>query len=238
MAEAHARGYYLVPPDMLRRIGNSGVHVDPSEVSLVKAYGLRWKPVPIFQRFAAYTERADSMNAKVLESKDGPEVVLREKAPGLDGRNDLWDSPRYMLTLACTFAEWKATARWQLLERRKNKCSVPRRLARLRVPPGASVSVPSPMSHDSIVVANVTRDVSVADRVRSFVFRPGAPFTVWADGTPYRVAQVPSSGPIMVRIPRDRWAPAFGGGTVYRKLRTSSAATYVFHEIAVSRLPE
>lgn len=236
-AEAQARAAYLVPADLIARIGASGVHVDPFEVSAVKAYGLRWDPVPIFQRFQAYTELADSRNARALASSEGPDVVLRERTLGLDGRNDLWDSPRYMLALACVFTEWKATARWQLLEREENRCSPARPLAALRAPRGATITVPKPQAESSIVVATVTREISVADRLRSLVFKPASPFTVWADGTPYRVAPAPSSGPMIVRLPPGLWAPEFGGGIAYSEMRASSGATYVFQEVQLTITP-
>jgi len=234
VAEANARAAYLVPDEFIGRIGDSDVHVDPFEVAVVKAYGLRWDPVPIFQRFQAYTELADSENARVLGSSEGPDVVLRERTLGLDGRNDLWDSPRYMLALACRFDEWKATTRWQLLERQSDRCSPPRPLATLRVPAGTTVTVPEPQTAGSIVVATVKREISIADRLRSLLFKPGGPFTVRADGTPYRVAEAPSSGPMFVRLPPGLWAPNFGGGIAYTEMRASSAATFVFQEVPLA----
>ena len=71
-ADAQARVQYGVPSEFLSRIGDSGVHVDPAETSLVQAYALTWKPVPVFQRFQAYTERADTLNANVVAGSRVP----------------------------------------------------------------------------------------------------------------------------------------------------------------------
>ena len=59
------------------------VGVDEYETSLAWGYGLDWRPVPVFQRFVAYTAHADEGNARRLESDaHAPERVLRHKSQG------------------------------------------------------------------------------------------------------------------------------------------------------------
>jgi hypothetical protein len=237
-AKSQARREYRLPDDFVRRIGDSGVHVDPNETSLVWTYGLNWHPVPVFQRNVAYTEYADSLNADALARDDGPAFVLRENVAATDGRNDLWDSPRYMLALACNFVQWKATSRWQLLERGLDRCSPPSLLKTVRAAPGASVTVPEPRVPGSIVVATIERERSVMSRLESLVFKSPA-IVVSADGTSYRVTRGALSGPMIVRMPEDSvWSPAFGGGTAYKSLKTAAAATYEFREVEVSPPPD
>ena len=91
---------------VLAEVSEASVHVDPWETSLAWAYGLDWRPVPVFQRYQAYTAKSDGDNAKALESDSrSPDKILRQDSPGLDGRNDLWDSPRYMLNLVCLYRQ-------------------------------------------------------------------------------------------------------------------------------------
>ena len=233
-ADAQAREEYQVPSEALAQIGNSGVHVDPAETSLVHAYSLVWRPAPVFQRFQAYTERADALNAGVLSTPRGPSWILREAVPAADGRNDLWDSPRYVLRLICAYGQSSTNGRWQLLKRKDDRCGAEAVLGRVTAGAGEEVRVPSPGSEDSIVAVRIHTQLSIFDRILGAVFKPRHAFMLAADGVAYRVAQGPDSGPLVVRVPQTiGWDAAFGGATAYRSLSSNRPATFEFVEIPV-----
>jgi hypothetical protein len=235
LAQTKLEATYKVPGAFLARIGHSPVHIDPTEVSLAWAYGLNWKPVPVFQRFAAYTPYADSLNARALESSNGPRFVLRENEAAIDGRNDIWDSPRYLLALLCDFSQTDASGEWQVLERSRDRCSSPRLMSTVAAGAGQPVAIPAPPSSRSIVVVTIQSHPSLVQRIGALLFKPFSSRFVEADGVPYRVTQATTSGPMIVRMPPGVWPPSFGGATAYRSLRTSFPATYVFRDVEVDR---
>jgi hypothetical protein len=235
LAQAELRGAYGIPEVFLSRIGASPVHVDPQETSAVWAYDLNWRPVPIFQRYLAYTAYADSLNARVLRGNAGPAFVLRQHVPPIDGRNDLWDSPRYMLVLACEFRQLGATSMWQLLQRSSNRCGGQRMISVVHAAAGQAVAVPQPKNERTIVVVTIDVHSSLLSRLASIVLKPPSSSAMTADGVTFRLTQASASGPMIVRLPPGVWAPTFGGGSSYESLRVESAATYVFRSVALLR---
>ena len=235
VAQTTLEASYQVPDAFLTRIGGSSVHVDPTEISLAWAYGLNWKPVPVFQRFAAYTPYADSLNARALAGGDAPAYVLRQNEAAIDGRNEVWDSPRYMLALLCNYSQVGATTEWQLLARGKDRCSSPRPISTVVAASGETVPIPAPRSPHSIEVVTIQSHLSFLQRLEALLSKPFGTRTVDADGIPYRVTQATTSGPMIVHMPPGVWAPAFDGATSYQTLRSSFPATYVFRDLEVGR---
>jgi hypothetical protein len=230
-AQTQLQADYQVPAVFLRRIGSSPVHVDPVETSAVWAYGLNWRPVPVFQRYLAITAYADSLNADALTAVGGPAFVLREHVAPIDGRNELWDSPRYMLALVCDFRQRGATLQWQLLQRSSNRCGPERLISVVHATPGQTITVPKAANEQSIVVVSIEVDSSLLTRLESLLFKPASPLSVSADGVPFRVTQATVSGPMIVHLPAGVWTPTFDGGSSYASLRVEPAATYVFHSV-------
>ncbi|MGH2962258.1 MAG: hypothetical protein ACRDL3_08710, partial [Solirubrobacterales bacterium] len=72
-----AAGYGL-DPRTLELLRDAPVHVDPWEAEVAWAHGLEWRPLPVFQTYAAYTEELDRRNAEALASDDGPSRILRQ----------------------------------------------------------------------------------------------------------------------------------------------------------------
>jgi hypothetical protein len=234
-AQTQLQDDYQVPGAFLQRIGSSSVHVDPVETSAVWAYDLNWRPVPVFQRYLAYTAYADSLNERSLVAPDGPAFVLRESGvTPLDGRNELWDSPRYMLGLVCDFRQVGASSQWQLLKRSTNRCGAQHLISVVRAAPGQLVPVPQPSDPGSIVVATIDVHSSLFSRLESILFKPRPPLTVNADGVTYRLTQASAAGPMIMRLPPGVWTPTFDGSSSYRSLRVGPAATYVFRAIELS----
>ena len=73
--------YYGISKRVVTRLRGAEVHADPTEIAAVWAYGLRWRPVPVFQTYSAYTPFLDQVNADSLRSRDGPNAVIRQADP-------------------------------------------------------------------------------------------------------------------------------------------------------------
>jgi hypothetical protein len=230
-AHAQLRAAYApwVPEPVLSYVSGSSVHVDPWETSLVWAYGLNWKPVPAFQRYVAYTAKADEANAEALESDArAPDRILRQQWPALDGRNDLWDSPRYMLNLACLYRQSEVAPPWQVLERARSRCGLMRLGPARGFAANELIPVP-PSSSRELVVVWLDLAESLFDRITTFLFRPSSPILVTAGGVDYRIATTEVAGPLLVRIPDAvGWAGEFGGGTAYASLKVNREGTARF----------
>src|SRR5206468_3107701 len=88
-------------------LGNLGcppVAVDPWETTLVWAYDLNWRPAPAFQGYVAYTAQLDALNAASIADAPADQEILRATGTNsIDGRNRLWDPPRYLLTELCRY---------------------------------------------------------------------------------------------------------------------------------------
>ncbi|MEA2404112.1 MAG: hypothetical protein QOE08_759, partial [Thermoleophilaceae bacterium] len=90
---AEVRNDAGLTPATLAALNGRTVHVAPYEASVVWAYNLRWKPMPVFQSYQAYTRGLDEVNARALEKPSGPERILLGAQPPVDGRVPGWESP-------------------------------------------------------------------------------------------------------------------------------------------------
>jgi hypothetical protein len=229
-AKEHLRATYALPDPVLARLSQGTVHVDPHETTLAWAFDLEWKPVPVFQRYLAYTARSDRGNARALESMEtAPDRILRQEVLGLDGRNDLWDSPRYMLELVCRYRQTVAMPPWQVLERTSSRHCGPMRFGpEITFRAGETTSVPRASARELVVVW-LELEESFADRLQTFLFKPSEPITVVAGVSEFRVATPEVAGPLLVRIPDDvGWSAQFGGGVSYDALRINQDGKATF----------
>jgi hypothetical protein len=136
--------------DLLR---GHGVHVDPWEAAVAWAYpSLRWRPLPVFQSYIAYTPGLDELNANRLAGSDGPERVLRERV-SIDGRNPDWESPAAMLALVCNYEELRVQTRWQVLAKSDDRCGRAEHLSTRKAIAGEPV--PIPQVEGRIVLAKI-----------------------------------------------------------------------------------
>ena len=217
-ARAQLIAGYALPQPVLDAVSGRSVHVDPYETSLAWAYDLQWRPAPIFQRYVAYTARSDAENARALDSDTrAPERVIRRESLGVDGRNILWDSPRYMLELVCHYEEAAAFPPWQVLTRIDPRCGQVRLGTTTTFRANEPVVVP-PASAREIVIVWLDLEESRIDRLRTLLFRPRTPILVTADGVSFRVATPEVAGPLLMRLsPAVGWANEFGGATSLRR---------------------
>jgi hypothetical protein len=126
--KAAARAEYAIDPKTLAILERGSVHVFPWETSVVWAYDLNWEPLPVFQAYQAYTPALDQLNADALTGTDGPQLVLRHltlrgtATDSIDGRYQPYDSPATTRAMLCNFRAARTTERYQVLERRPDRC--------------------------------------------------------------------------------------------------------------------
>ncbi len=231
-AKVRLRGIYALPPLVLASVAGRTVHVDPYETSLVWAYDLHWRPVPVFQRYQAYSARSDAANAHALETDArAPERIVRDESPGIDGRNILWDSPRYMLSLVCRYRQLAAAPPWQILGRATPRCGRVHIDNAMRFRANEMVAVPRATGR-KLVVVWLDVDEPMLERLRTVLFRPQSPIIVNADGTDYRIATSQVAGPLLLSVPPAvGWAREFGGGTEYKSFKVNRAGSATFATI-------
>jgi hypothetical protein len=204
------RAGYGVPASMLRAIGRSPVHVDPVEAGVVWAYGLRWGPIPVFQSYGAFTPRLDDLNADRLDSGGAPGFILRRPGPTIDGHLHEHESPRYQLEVICRYREVSAENGWQLLRHTASRCGAPVELLSVVVRPGEATPVPQPGDAPAIIVAEIHPAGSLADRLRTSLYRPNRRPFLNVDGRVTAVAEPLLGQPLLLATPKAVWGtPGF-----------------------------
>jgi len=233
-AVAEARAQYALSPAILDAIGDRPVSLDPWEATLPWAYGMNWRPVPMFQNYSAYTEYLDALNAEALLSAPKDQVVLRSSGPGLDGRNPLWETPRYMLALVCDYRATLADKTWQVLSHATDRCGAPTRVDTRTVEAGQAVTVPRAAAGDLLVARFVPDALRGVDALAAIVFKPLKPLTITADGDQFRVPRGLSDGPLLMKLPvAAMWPEHFGGDTDYRRLVFSEPGRVMFEAVHI-----
>ncbi len=157
------RHSYSVPSEIRGRIGQSSVAIEPWEIGVAWAYGLKWKPLPVIQDYAAYTPALDQLNASALAG-DGPDMILRQGVRGkqaaatvanVDNRYPAWDAPAAKLSLICNYREARTSGDWQLLERDTSRCGPSRALGTTKTDTGEPIKAPTARDRSEIVFAHI-----------------------------------------------------------------------------------
>jgi hypothetical protein len=180
-ARAAMLASYQLDQRTLQLIGDRSVHIDPWEIGVVWAYGLNWRPLPVFQDYTAYTPTLDHLNADTLNSPDGPERILRENAKlsvpnipdsSIDGRYSAWDPPAATLAMLCNYRAVYTTERWQVLSRVPNRCGPPHRIRTVHSTTNQEVAVPAAPGPNEIVFARIDgAGVEGLEKLRSTLYR-------------------------------------------------------------------
>jgi len=235
-AKQAARQHYAVSGEMRAALAGAPVTVDPWEATAAWAYDLNWKPVPAFQSYVAYTGKLDALNAAALTDAGPDQQVLR--AAGLnsiDGRNRLWDPPRYLLAELCHYRPVLSDARWLLLRKSTDRCGPSQQLATVRVSAGQQVSVPVAGADSLVVMSFRAASPGLAVRLGRLLDKSFHPLEVTADGTEYRLPRALADGPLIARLPvTTGWPAGFGGGTDYRTVSFSEPGEVQFSTIPLS----
>jgi hypothetical protein len=188
----------------LSAIGRRTVHIEPWDAGLVWSQGLRWRPLPVFQNYSAYTTDLDERNAAVARSRSGPDVIMREQAPVADGRNPAFEAPAATRAILCNFRTAQGPfGRWLMLERSAPRCGSERPLRTVVAKLGAATPVPAAPDAASVVMVRIEGiGVSGLETLRSALYR-ALPREIELDGgRKNRLIPGTAADGLMLRVPR------------------------------------
>jgi hypothetical protein len=227
------RDRYQLPPTVLAAATGHPVQVDPWETSVAWAYDLDWRPVPVFLPMSAYTPYLDQLNADTVREAAADQVVLEMKYLPIDGRNARWETPRYLLALACDYTPVAADGVWMALRHGVNRCGLARNLGSRPIAAGETVDTPA-VGPDEILVTHFTpTPENPFRRLTQLVLKDWSPITVRADGNDYRVPQSLVDGPLLTKVPASLgWTQPFVPFS-YPTLGFNHAGTVTFEAIPV-----
>lgn len=197
---ASLRDAYRISPRLLAAVGSAPVHVDPWETSVVWAYGLDWRPEPVFQAYQAYTRHLDEMNADTLRRASGPRMILREIGWVPLDRNPSFESPAAVVAMLCHFVHVAAAGDWEVLRRTADRCGPARPIGRTELRYGGT-PVRVPQRPGSLVVARLD---GVGDgllgRVRAFAYRSPVR-TITVNGHAARLVPGTAADGLLMHVP-------------------------------------
>ncbi len=206
-AKARQRALYAVPERFVNAIGSGTVHVDPAETSAVWAYGLPWRPAPVFQTYAAFTPSLDRLNSESLAK--APQFVLSRLSPEspaiggthIEGRLGVQESPLYSRALLCNYTVSGVENRWALFANTGPRCGPLTELSQVVVRENDVIAVPAPSGSDMAVLVGIDLEPTVVDRLFQGTVAPLIAFTVVIDGVTYRLTAANAAEPFLVNTP-------------------------------------
>ena len=222
-AKVAAQQHYALSAEMRAAVTGAPVSVEPWETTLAWAYGLNWRPAPVFQNYVAYTAQLDELNAAFLSNAGADQKILRATGTdSVDGRNRLWDPPRQMLAELCHYRPQLTDSRWMLLAKAADRCGPAQSEPAERVDAGQQLSVPTAEGDALVTMSFVPNNPNLGVRLGRLVDKSFHPLTVTADGTRFRLPRALADGPLIVSLPTAwGWAAGYGGGTACRTVQFS-----------------
>ncbi len=177
------------------------VDVAPYEAGVAWAYNLDWRPLPVFQSYAAYTTGLDQENADTLNSTRAPQRILRNREPGVDGRVPTFDEGLSMRTILCRYQELRTTGTWQVLGLGPNRCGASMLLGTVHAGWDQNVSVPPPPNDLSFVFVRIGGvAVGGLERLRALLYKP-VERLVLLDGEAHRLVEGTATDGLLLRAP-------------------------------------
>ena len=170
---AEVQGAYALSPETLGQLEGHTAHVVPHDTAVVAAYGIDWKPVPVFQNYQAYTPALDELNADYLLGDDAPERLLLADEVPLDRRVAAFDPPEQTRAMLCRYTPLPSQDRkWIVLARGENRCGAERKIGSEAAAYAQPVQVPKPSTPDAMTYVRIRgAGVGGFERVRSLAFK-------------------------------------------------------------------
>ena len=214
--------------------GQASVSVDGYSAGVGWLEGFALDGPPVFQSYVAYTAELDELNASWLRAAPVGHLILRPVVTAIDGRNSLWDPPRYVLEELCRTRVIAAEARWTLLTVGNSRCGPPLDLNATSVRAGQAVQVP-PGHQDAIVIMSFEPErPGPAGAVAGLVVANAPPLFVTVDGNRFRLPRALADGPLVVSAPAGLGGPSSPGGDhAYRTVSFSRGGTVTFRSVPV-----
>jgi hypothetical protein len=192
---------FPLDPATLSLLRGHTVHVAPYQAAVAWAYGLDWRPLPVFQSYTAYTSGLDQDDADALNSARAPQRILRNLEPGIDGRVQTFDEGLTTRTILCRYQQLHTTATWQVLARGPDRCGAPRALETVHAGWDQSVLVPAPPNTHSFVFVRIGGvAVGGLEGVSALLYKP-AERTVLLDGSKHRLLPGTAADGLLLRAP-------------------------------------
>jgi hypothetical protein len=192
---------YPIDQATLNLLRGHTVHVAPYQTSVAWAYHLHWRPLPVFQSYAAFTTRLDRQDAGALSSARAPQRILRNLDRDPDGRVRAFDEGLTTRTILCRYQELRTTDEWQVLGLGPNRCGATVPLGTVHAGWNQKVPVPAPPNDHSFVfvrVGGVT--VGGLERLLALLYRP-ANRVVRLDGHSHRLIEGTAADGLLLRAP-------------------------------------
>ena len=195
------RTAFPIDPLTLRLLQGHTVTVEPYQASVVWAYNLNWRPLPIFQSYIAYTTGLDQDNADALNSPLAPQRILRNLDRDVDGRVAAFDEGLTTRTILCRYEELRTSGRWQVLGLGPNRCTAPAPLGTVRAKWGQQVPVPAPPNDHTFIFVRIGGvAVGGLERLYALLYRP-VERTVLLNGVSHRLVEETASDGLILRAP-------------------------------------
>ena len=205
-ARRAAQQAYGLSPKMLEALRDSSIQVDPFETTLVWAYELPWKPVPIFQTYHVYANDLDEFNTEALSRRGAGDAVLinSDYVENIDGRLSLWTPPRYQLSLTCSWSLEYRDGSWEKWVKAEDRCGSPELITSKSVVSNERVPIPLG-SVDSLVVAKFESSSSndLISRAVDLLYKPLYEFKVQLGDRLIREPRALRGAPLIVSCPPD-----------------------------------
>ena len=220
------------------------VAVAPYEAVLAWAYRLRWKPLPVFQSYSAYTSGLDQLDAATVASAGAPERILLTDAPGVDGRIGQFDEPLTERTILCRYRELHVGS-VDVLGRGPNRCGRAVVVAVVKAAWGQQLAVPVPPKHTLVIVHIGGVTVGGAERLDAFFYKARERF-VLVNGVSHRLVPGTAGDGLVLRAAADvdfkaPFAVAPDAFSIAVRLQGSQPGgdplTYAFEEVPVEPGP-
>ncbi|MBV9918570.1 MAG: hypothetical protein JO153_18875 [Solirubrobacterales bacterium] len=200
---------YGLDPRTLGLLKDQTVHIDPWEAAVAWLYRLRWDPLPVFQSYSAYTSTLDRLNADTLRGRNGPTRILRENTrltegtlPAIDSRLPAWEPPQTTVTMLCNYLQLRATMRWQVLGKTRNRCGDPVTVASVASRFGSVNQVPTNKPGGILIVkVEGTTVSSLSERVRTLLARAKFRYVTLNGSSTYRLVPGTSADGLLLDAP-------------------------------------
>jgi hypothetical protein len=196
------RAAFPIDEGTLSLIRGKTVHIAEYEAAVAWAYGLDWRPLPLFQSNVAYTTTLDEVDANVLSSRYAPQRILRSPVSDLEGTVPAFAQGLTTRTILCRYAELRTRGEvWQVLGLGPNRCRAPVPLGTVRAGWGQSVSVPAPPDDHSFVFVRISGvTMGGLERLTGLLYRPDVR-EIALDGVHYRLIAGTAPDGLILRAP-------------------------------------
>jgi hypothetical protein len=199
-------------PAALARIKGSTVDTVPDEIALIAANGLNWRPLPVFQAYAAFTPYLDRINREALVDHGAEYEIYRYEA--IDNRLPFSEMPATTTEMICRYrvamssVTTAGNGSYALLQRTPGAGCETTDAGRSDAGIGQPIAVPRAGSPAEFIVASFHLRPTLLTTVRTALWRaPSLELDVRLDdGTTHRwrlVTDTAAGGVVISTAPRD-----------------------------------